>query len=132
MASNIVEIKLSEIDKVQEVLSKQNKEIERLNNIIKEKDKDFELLRKAQLKKCQEYESLEKLNNANYQSFIETNHIINELEKYCNEEIKDYDKALNSKVFVLTEKGKESYEAERMCFLDMLDKIKELKGSDKE
>lgn len=36
MASNIVEIKLSEIDKVQEVLSKQNQEIERLNNIINE------------------------------------------------------------------------------------------------
>lgn len=36
MASNIVEIKLSEIDKVQEVLSKQNQEIERLHSIIKE------------------------------------------------------------------------------------------------
>ena len=36
MSSNIVEIKLSEIDKVQEVLSKQNQEIERLQNIIKE------------------------------------------------------------------------------------------------
>ena len=60
------------------------------------------------------------------------NNIINGMEKYCNEEIKDYDKALNNKVFILTEKGKESYEAEKMCFLDMLDKLQELKGSDKE
>lgn len=60
-------------------------EIERLNNIIKEKNKDFELLRKAQLKKCQEYENLEKLNNANYQSFIEVNNIINKAIDFLKE-----------------------------------------------
>lgn len=58
------------------------------------------------------------------------NNIINELEKYCNEEIEDYDKAISSKI--LSEIGRDKYEAEKACFLDMLDKIQELKGSDKE
>lgn len=68
---------------------------------------------------CQKNKEIERLNN-----------IINELEKYVIEEIESYDKALNNTTFVLTEKGKESYEAEKMCFTDMLDKIKKLKESE--
>lgn len=50
------------------------------------------------------------------------NNIINELEKYCNEEIIDYDKAIDSKI--LSEIDRDRYEAEKVCFLDMLDKLK--------
>lgn len=53
------------------------------------------------------------------------NNIINELEKYCNEEIIDYDKAINSKI--LSEIDRDRYEAEKVCFLDILDKLKALK-----
>lgn len=51
--------------------------------------------------------------------------IINGLEKYCNEEIIDYDKAIDSKI--LSEIDRDRYEAEKVCFLDMLDKLKALK-----
>jgi len=51
----------NEFNSASELLSKKIKEIERLNK---------------------ELQNLEKLNNANYQSFIEVNNIINELEKY--------------------------------------------------
>lgn len=57
------------------------------------------------------------------------NNIIDELEKWINEEIEDYNKALNSKL--LSESGKEKYEAEKVCFLDILDKLNELKGDNK-
>lgn len=53
------------------------------------------------------------------------NNIINGLEKYCNEEIIDYDKAIDSKI--LSEIDRDRYEAEKVCFLDMLDKLKALK-----
>ena len=68
---------------------------------------------------------VEQLEKANKET-ERLNNIINELEKYCNEEIEDYDKAISSKI--LSEIGRDKYEAEKMCFLDMLDKIKELKG----
>ena len=55
------------------------------------------------------------------------NNIINELEKYCNEEIEDYDKNIKSQY--ITDITKEQYEGEKVCFEDMLYKIKELKGS---
>lgn len=58
------------------------------------------------------------------------NNVINEIEKYCNEEIEGYDKAISSKI--LSEIGRNKYEAEKMCYLDILDKIKKLKGGDKE
>ncbi len=58
------------------------------------------------------------------------NNIINELEKYCNEEIEDYDKNIKSQY--ITDITKEQYEGEKVCFEDMLYKIKELKGVDKE
>ena len=54
------------------------------------------------------------------------NNIINELEKYCNEEIEDYDKNIKSQY--VTDITKEQYEGEKVCFEDMLYKIKELKG----
>ena len=58
------------------------------------------------------------------------NNIINELEKYCNEEIEDYDKHIKSQY--ITDISKEQFEGEKVCFEDMLYKIRELKGSDKE
>lgn len=58
------------------------------------------------------------------------NNIINELEKYCNEEIIDYDKAIDSKI--LSEIDRDRYEAEKVCFLDMLDKLKALKENNNE
>ena len=57
------------------------------------------------------------------------NNIINELEKYCNEEIEDYDKHINSKF--ITDIAREQYEGEKVCFEDMLGKLQELKGDDK-
>ena len=99
----------------EEDYKEQQQEIERLGNELQVQIEDNVRLNEYLEEKDKE---IERLNN-----------IINELEKYCNEEIKDYDKALNNKVFVPTEKGKESYEAEKMCFLDMLDKLQELKGS---
>ena len=58
------------------------------------------------------------------------NNIINGLEKYCNEEIIDYDKAIDSKI--LSEIDRDRYEAEKVCFLDMLDKLKALKENNNE
>lgn len=62
--------------------------------------------------------------------------IINELEKYCNEEIEDYEKQIkyhkenkDLRSGILDLVGE--YEGEKVCFEDMLYKIKELKGSDK-
>ena len=57
------------------------------------------------------------------------NNIINELEKYCNEEIEDYDEHINSQY--ITDISREQYEGEKVCFEDMLGKLQELKGSDK-
>ena len=59
---------LTENEQLKEWLIVANKEIERLNK---------------------ELENLEKLNNANYQSFIEANNIINKLEKEFEEELKN-------------------------------------------
>lgn len=72
-----------------------------LRREIINKDKEIERLKK-------ELEDLEKLNNANYQSFIETNKIMIELEKWL------YDRS------------------EFTNFGAVIDKIKELKGSEKE
>ena len=58
------------------------------------------------------------------------NNIINELEKFLIEEIEDYDKHINSKF--ITGIAKEQYEGEKVCFEDMLGKLQELKGVDKE
>ena len=55
------------------------------------------------------------------------NNIINELEKYCNEEIEDYNKGIKSRY--ITDIAREQYEGEKVCFEDMLEKIQELKGS---
>ena len=61
-----------------------------------------------------ELENLEKLNNANYQSFIEVNNIINELEKY------------------LIKIKETSTPQERIMAKFVLEYIKILKGEDKE
>ena len=58
------------------------------------------------------------------------NNIINELEKYLIEEIEDYDKHINSQY--ITDIAREQYEGEKVCFEDMLGRLQELKGSDKE
>ena len=85
-----------------------NQEIRGLNNCIIEFHSEF----------CNKQAEINRLNN-----------IINELEKYCNEEIEDYDKHINSKF--ITDIAREQYEGEKVCFEDMLGKLQELKGSDK-
>lgn len=71
---------------------------------------------------------VEQLEKANKET-ERLNNIINELEKYCNEEIGDYDKYINSQY--ITDIAREQYEGEKVCFEDMLGKLQELKGSDK-
>lgn len=58
------------------------------------------------------------------------NNIINELEKYCIEEIEDYSKEIKSQY--ITDISRRQYEGEKVCFEDILDRLQELKGSDKE
>ena len=79
---------------------------EELNKTIVKQMKEIERLNKK-------LENLEELNNANYQSFIEVNNIINELEKKLLElRLTDVD----GKTIVYR----------------LLDKLQELKGSNKE
>ena len=61
-----------------------------------------------------ELQNLEKLNNANYQSFIEVNNIINELEKYIKESC-----------------WKDDWGVESIYVKTLLNKLQELKGEDK-
>lgn len=56
------------------------------------------------------------------------NNIINELEKYCIEEIEDYSKEIKSQY--ITDITRSQYEGEKVCFEDILDRLQELKGSD--
>ena len=65
------------------------------------------------------------------------NNIINELEKYLIEEIEDYEKQIKHhkknkdlRSGILDLVGE--YEGEKVCFEDTLEKLQELKGSDKE
>ena len=58
------------------------------------------------------------------------NNIINELEKYCIEEIEDYSKEIKSQY--ITDNTRRQYEGEKVCFEDILGRLQELKGSDKE
>ena len=46
-----------------------------------------------------ELENLEKLNNANYQSFIETNNIINEFEKWLEVNLTNLEKEKTSNIY---------------------------------
>ena len=58
------------------------------------------------------------------------NNIINELEKYCIEEIEDYSKEIKSQY--ITDNTRGQYEGEKVCFEDILGRLQELKGSNKE
>ena len=58
------------------------------------------------------------------------NNIINELEKYCIDEKEDYSKEIKSQY--ITDNTRVQYEGEKVCFEDILDRLQELKGSDKE
>jgi len=65
------------------------------------------------------------------------NNIINELEKYLIEEIEDYEKQIKHhkknkdlRSGILDLVGE--YEGEKVCFEDTLEKLQELKGSDKD
>ena len=58
------------------------------------------------------------------------NNIINDLEKYCIEEIEDYSKEIKSQY--ITDNTRVQYEGEKVCFEDILDRLQELKGSNKE
>ena len=99
--------------------------------------KEYVFVGRAQLKTRDYIHQIEHENRELKQEIERLNNIINELEKYCNEEIEDYNtklkyyennKDLRSRVLDLIDE----YEGEKVCFEDMLDKIKELKGSDKE
>ena len=68
----------------------------------------------------EEVEKLQKRNKKRKQEIERLNNIINELEKYCNEEIEDYDKHINSKF--ITDIAREQYEGEKVCFEDILDR----------
>ena len=68
--------------------------------------------------------------NAQQEEIERLNNIINELEKYCIEEIEDYSKEIKSQY--ITDIAREQYEGEKVCFEDILDRLQELKGSDKE
>ena len=52
------------------------------------------------------------------------------LEKYCIEEIEDYSKEIKSQY--ITDITRRQYEGEKVCFEDILGRLQELKGSDKE
>jgi len=66
-----------------------------------------------------QYKMLEELNNVNYISFVEANKVINELEKWLKEYIDLFEEP-------------DSFEEQTIEDLNcVLDKIKELKGSDK-
>ena len=54
------------------------------------------------------------------------NNIINELEKYCIEEIEDYSKEIKSQY--ITDNTRVQYEGEKVCFEDILGRLQELKG----
>lgn len=54
------------------------------------------------------------------------NNIINELEKYCIEEIEDYSKEIKSQY--ITDNTRRQYEGEKVCFEDILGRLQELKG----
>ena len=65
------------------------------------------------------------------------NNIINDFEKYLIEEIEDYEKQIkyhkknkDLRSGILDLVGE--YEGEKVCFEDMLGKLQEIKGSDKE
>ena len=107
MSNGEIRVSITEIPKIREALEKADKEVERLTKQNKALNEMYELTKKE---------------------YIRLNNIINELEKYCNEEIEDYDKNIKSQY--ITDIAKEQYEGEKVCFEDMLYKIKELKGSE--
>ena len=76
------------------------------------------------------------LNSKDYE-IERLNNIINDFEKYLIEEIEDYEKQIkyhkknkDLRSGILDLVGE--YEGEKVCFEDMLGKLQELKGSDKE
>ena len=93
---------------VKKMSSEENKTIIKALNMYGRVPEMWELL-----------EEIERLNN-----------IINELEKFCNDEIKDYDKHIKSQY--ATDIAREQYKGEKTCFEDMLYKLQELKESNKE
>ena len=108
-----------------------DKEIERLNNIIEEYKNANEyhqnIIHELETMKQpnQLYSENVKLRSENKR----LNNIINELEKYCIEEIEDYSKEIKSQY--ITDNTRVQYEGEKVCFEDILDRLQELKGSDK-
>lgn len=93
------------------------------------KDKQQEQIQQL----TKELEEEKKAYNRIYNRCVEKDNIINELEKYCIEEIEDYDKKIDFyKANKLNDEFRENYEGEKVCFEDMLEKIKELKGVNKE
>lgn len=104
-------------------LEKENKRLIELCNKYEEEHKTAFKLWTMKMEEIPTYKEKIEMQN----EIERLNNIIDGMEKYCNEEIEDYDKAINSKI--LSEIGRDKYEAEKMCFTDMLDKLQELKGS---
>ena len=114
-----------------------NKQNEKYKTMLKRKNKEKKIYKdknaSLQLEKQILYKAL-----INREHEIERlNNIINELEKYLIEEIEDYKKQIkyhkkNKDIMsgILDLVGE--YEGEKVCFEDMLGKLQELKGSDKE
>ena len=94
-------------------------EIERVKNACTEWLNKYDESENEKQTLEKEIENLKKLNNANYQSFIEVNNIINELEVFLKEGTKLATGCGITKEYIY------AYE-------NVLDKLQELKGSDKE
>ena len=94
-----------------------------INDLLKRiSDLEFEVE-----KQDKELEYLEKLNNANYQSFIETNKILIKLEKYINKtKLEEFEKEYGRRY------GKTFTQAEVIVCNMILARLKILKGVDKE
>lgn len=111
-------------------LKKENNELKQEIKRLKGALQTHEILLQSNTKEIErlnkELESLEKLNNVNYQSFIETNKILIELERYINKtKLEEFEKEYGRRY------GKTFTQAEVIVCNMILAKLKELKGVDK-
>ena len=108
-------------------LEEVEKEHQKLNGELRE---EVERLKKREQECIDHYLVQCKYASEMEDKYIIANNIINKLEKYLIEEIEDYDKNINSQY--ITDIAREQYEGEKVCFEDMLGKLQELKGVDRE
>lgn len=94
-----------ELNKQDKFILQLQQELIRERQIINNKNEEIERLNK-------ECEDLKKLNDANYKSFIETNKVLIELEKF----LKDY------------ENNRDSFKWNEQDYIDTIEKIEEIIG----